>query len=119
VRIQNPIRLNDFSEPQPDVSLLRWRDNFYRGDHPRPEDVLLVVEVADSTVQTDRAVKVPLYARSGIPEAWVVSIPDEQVEVYSEPISGAYRVTKVFGRAETAHAHTVPNLAVGVAELLG
>jgi Uma2 family endonuclease len=68
VRVQNPIRLNDFSEPQPDVTLLRWRDVLYRNAHPRPADVLLVVEVADATVQTDRTVKLPLYAQADISE---------------------------------------------------
>ena len=68
IRVQSPVRLNDFSEPQPDVALLRWRDDFYRSAHPTPADVLLVVEVSDTTVETDRKVKVPLYARAGIPE---------------------------------------------------
>ena len=116
---QNPIRLNDFSEPQPDVAVARWRDDFYRGDHPRPEDVILVIEVSDSTLHIDRAVKVPLYARSGIPEAWVVNIPDGQIEVYSGLAGGAYHITKVFNRGATAHAHTDPEIAVSVAELLG
>lgn len=116
---QNPVRLNDFSEPQPDVALLRWRDDFYREAHPRPDDVLLVVEVADSTVLSDRAVKVPLYARSGIPEVWVVSLPDERVEVYSAPSGAAYGRTVLFGRGEQARSATVEGLAVSVSELLG
>lgn len=69
VRVQSPIRLDDFSEPQPDVTLLRWRDDFYRGGHPTPANVLHVVEVADTTVVTDRTIKIPLYAHAGIPEA--------------------------------------------------
>ncbi|MDQ3917533.1 MAG: Uma2 family endonuclease, partial [Acidobacteriota bacterium] len=68
VSTQDPIRLDDFSEPQPDVALLRWREDFYRHAHPTPADVLLVVEVADTTVESDRQVKIPLYARAGIPE---------------------------------------------------
>ena len=119
VATQNPIRLNDFSEPQPDITLLRWRDDYYRGAHPAPADVLLVIEVADTTVVADRKVKVPLYARAGIAEAWLVNIPEERVEIYSDPADGAYRRAEVFGRGEEARSHTVEGLAVSVGELLG
>ena len=119
VATQNPVRLNDISEPQPDVALLRWRDDFYRGAHPTPEDVLLVVEVADTTVVKDKTLKVPLYARAGIAEAWLVNIPEELVEIYSEPAGGVYRRAEVFGRGAEARSHTVEGLAVAVGELLG
>ncbi len=119
VRAQNPIRLSDFSEPQPDVALLRWRDDFYRGAHPRPADVLLLIEVADTTIGADKAVKVPLYATSGIPETWIVNLPDEQIEVYADPAGGAYKIAKTYRRGETAQAHTLSNLSVAVAEVLG
>ena len=119
VRAQNPIRLSDFSEPQPDIALLRWRDDFYRQRHPTPADVLLVVEVAGTTVGTDRAVKVPLYAAAGIPETWIVNLPDEQIEVYAEPADGTYQIVKHYRRGERAQSHTVADLAVSVAEVLG
>jgi len=119
IGIQDPIRLNDFSEPQPDVSLLRRRDDFYHDAHPTPADVLLVIEVADTTVETDRKVKIPLYARAGIKEAWIVNIPDERVEVYTDPSGEAYAQVKEFGRGERAQSETLANLVVGVAELVG
>lgn len=119
VRVQNPVRLSDFSEPQPDVALLRWRDDFYRAAHPAPADVLLVVEVAETTVAADRKVKVPLYARAGIAEAWLVNIPEGRVEVYSDPAGGVYQRTEVFGRGAEARSHTVAGLSVAVGELLG
>ena len=119
VRVQNPIRLSDFSEPQPDVALLRWRDDFYRSAHPTPADVLLVVEVADTTVETDREVKVPLYARTGIPEVWLVNIPDGRIEAYSDQSGDSYRRVEHFGRGASARSHTVEGLAVEVAEVLG
>jgi len=119
VATQNPIRLSDFSEPQPDVSLLRGRDDYYGDGHPAPADVLLVIEVADTTVVKDRTIKVPLYARYGVPEAWLVNISEEQVEVYSDPADGAYRRAEVFGRGAEARSHTVEGLAVSVGELLG
>jgi len=119
VRVQSPIRLNDFSEPQPDVSLLRWRDDFYRGAHPTPADVLLVVEVSDTTTETDRKVKVPLYARAGIPEAWLVNIPDGRIEVYSDPSGDAYGQVKQFERGEQAQSSTLKELVMSVDELFG
>ncbi|MFL6228712.1 MAG: Uma2 family endonuclease [Pyrinomonadaceae bacterium] len=119
VRVQNLIRLNDFSEPQPDVTLLRWREDFYRGAHPTPADVLLVVEVADATVVTDRTIKVPLYARARIAEVWVVNVPDERVEIYTEPLGDAYQSVAQFGRGERAQSPTVGGLSVSVDELFG
>jgi len=119
VRVQSPVRLNDLSEPQPDISLLRWRDDFYRDAHPTPGDVLLVVEVADATVVTDRKVKIPLYARAGVVEAWLVNIPEGQLEIYSDPAGGAYQRAEVFGRGAEARSHTVEGLAVSVGNLLG
>jgi Uma2 family endonuclease len=119
VRIQSPIRLDDFSEPQPDVALLRWRDDFYRHAHPTPADVLLVVEVADTTVETDRQVKIPLYARAGIPEVWLVNIPGERIEVYSDPEDETYRQVRRFGRGRRARSQSLEGFAVGVGEILG
>lgn len=119
VATQNPIRLDDFSEPQPDVALLRWRDDYYRDGHPTPADVLLVIEVADTTVMADRKVKLPLYARAGIPEAWLVNIPEDQVEIYSDPAGDIYLRAEVFGHGAEARSHTVEGLAVNVGELLG
>ena len=119
VSTQNPVKLNDFSEPQPDVSLLRWRDDFYRHAHPAPADVLLVVEVADTTIATDRLVKLPLYARAGIPEVWIVNLPDERVETYADPSGDAYQSVREFGRGEDAESQRVSNLSVNISELFG
>jgi Uma2 family endonuclease len=119
VSVQDPVRLNDFSEPQPDLALLRWRDDFYRHAHPTPNDVLLVVEVSDTTVAADRSVKIPLYAKAGIAETWIVNIPDGQVEIYSDPSGDSYQRIERFGRGAEARAHTVEGLAANVGELLG
>jgi len=119
VRVQNPIRLHDFSEPQPDVALLRPRDDFYRQAHPTPADVLLVIEVADTTVETDRSYKVPLYARAGISEAWLVNLPEERIELFAEPAGAAYQISRIFSRGEDVESHGVADLRVGVADVLG
>ncbi len=90
VRVQGPTRLNDNSEPQPDVMLLRWRDDFYRGGHPGPADVLLLVEVADTSVDYDRGAKLSAYARAAIPEVWIANLRDRRIEAYTEPADGEY-----------------------------
>jgi Uma2 family endonuclease len=119
VGVQDPVRLDDFSEPQPDLALLRWREDFYRASHPTPADVLLLIEVADTTVETDRRHKLPLYARAGVVEVWIVNLPGACVEVYAEPREGAYQRERVFARGETARSDSVADLVVPVAELLG
>ncbi|HEX8458726.1 MAG TPA: Uma2 family endonuclease [Pyrinomonadaceae bacterium] len=119
VSVQDPIRLNDFSQPQPDIALLRLRDDFYRGAHPTSADVLLVIEVADTTLAYDRQVKVPLYAKAGIGEAWIVNLSDEQIETYAGLAGGAYQTNVNFRRGEEGRAHTLTNLSVNVADVLG
>ncbi len=119
VRVQNPIQLDDFSEPQPDISILKRRDDFYRSSHPKPEDVLLVIEVSDTTLEYDRRVKVPLYARAGIAEAWVVNLAEERIEVYADPAEGAYRTAESRARGDEIQSRPLAALRVGVAEVLG
>ena len=87
---QNPIVLGIRSEPEPDIAVLRPRPDFYADAHPVAADVLLLIEVADSSLQYDLNVKVPLYARHGIPEVWVVDIAHRQVLRFSQPANGAY-----------------------------
>ncbi|MCB9126250.1 MAG: Uma2 family endonuclease [Caldilineaceae bacterium] len=90
VSIQGPIALDEFSEPQPDLALLVQRDDFYKHSLPRPADVALVIEVADSSLAYDRTIKMPLYARAGIPEAWIVNLIDRWIEVYRDPSTAGY-----------------------------
>ncbi len=119
VRSQNPLRLDDLSEPQPDVSLLRWRDDRYRAAHPTPGDVLLLVEVADSTLKEDRQIKAPLYARHGIPELWIVNLLASEVEVYTQPQNGRYQQHVVRRRGEQIAPEAFPDLLIAVDEIFG
>jgi Uma2 family endonuclease len=116
---KNPVRLNDFSEPEPDVALLRPRADRYRQAHPTPADVLLLIEVADTTAAYDRHVKVPLYARSDIPEVWLVDLQQNMIEVYARPVAGAYQVQRQYGRGERVSAETLAQLALDVDAALG
>jgi Uma2 family endonuclease len=119
ISVQNPVRLDDYSEPQPDVALVQARDDFYAGGHPGVEDVLLLVEVADSSEEYDRRVKVPLYARAGIPEAWVVNLNRNVVEVFSNPVGGDYVEQREARPGEVVGASLVPLLVVEVSGILG
>ena len=119
ISVQDPVRLDDFSEPVPDVALLQPREDFYAAQHPTPKDVLLIVEVSDSTTFTDRNVKVPLYARAEIPEVWLVNLPKQVIEVYSEPAEGKYQKAKTFSLDEVLTSPTLANLSLRVEEIIG
>ena len=114
VSIQNPTRLNNRSEPQPDVMLLRWRDDFYRRGHPGPADVLLVIEVADTTVDYDRGAKLSAYARAGIPEVWIVTRQNRRIEAYTEPESGTYATVRHAGSGASIAPLAFPDVVLEV-----
>lgn len=99
--VQNPVQLDVYTEVQPDVALLRRREDFYSRSHPTPSDVLLAVEVADTSAAYDREVKLPLYARSGVPEVWLVDLNESAVEVYAAPERGEYRESRRVARGES------------------
>lgn len=116
VSVQNPIVLDEHSAPQPDIVLLRWRDDYYRGAHPRPADVLLVIEVCDTTLRYDRDVKVPLYARYGIPEVWLLELEQRRLERYRQPEQGEYRRIESHADGAVTPVH-LPEIAVSLADL--
>ncbi|HEX5704531.1 MAG TPA: Uma2 family endonuclease [Pyrinomonadaceae bacterium] len=119
VSVQDPIRLNDWSEPQPDVAILKFRKDYYREGHPGPDDVLLVIEVAETTVNYDRHVKMPLYARAGISEALLFNLPEDRLEYFSRPESGMYQVNRILSRGERFESTSVPGLTLDVETSLG
>lgn len=119
VWVQNPLRLGKHDEPQPDVLLLRLRPDDYRKAHPTPADVLLVIEVADSSVRYDRETKLRLYADAGIPEAWLVVLPSDTIEVWTEPEADGYRTIRQVRRGESLHPIMLPAVEIGADEVLG
>lgn len=119
VWVQNPIRLDDYSEPEPDVAVLKPRDDFYGKSLPTPADVLLVVEVSETTLDYDRKRKLPLYARAGVPEVWVVDLVGELVETFAEPSGDAYGLTGRALRGEELVASAVRGLRLLVSDILG
>jgi Uma2 family endonuclease len=89
--IQSPIRLGNYTEPEPDIVLLKPRNDFYKKSLPQPEDILLLIEVADSSVDYDRKIKIPLYAEHGVPEVWLIDLNLNQIEIYLEPSKDGFR----------------------------
>ncbi|MDQ3252827.1 MAG: Uma2 family endonuclease [Acidobacteriota bacterium] len=114
VWVQNPVQVNDYSEPLPDVALLKPRDDFYAQANPQPADVLLIIEVADSSVEYDREIKMPLYAQSGIPEVWLINLPQDTLEIYTQPLGEAYRQIRLVKRGESLTAQTISSLALTI-----
>jgi Uma2 family endonuclease len=114
---QNPISLSEHGEPQPDLALL---EGLPAGRLPGPAEISLVIEVADTSLAYDREQKLPLYAEAGIPEAWIVDLSEDRIEVYSEPAPGGAGYGKVsrLSRGEDLVSPTVPGLSFGVAEVL-
>jgi hypothetical protein len=115
VAIQNPVPLNNNSEPQPDLAILRYRQDFYSLAHPTPADVLLIIEVSDTTLKFDREVKVPLYASEGIIEVWIVNLQDRVLERYWQLEQGEYQNIQTYGMGESL---SILDLAIAVDEML-
>jgi Uma2 family endonuclease len=118
VSVQNPVVLNDFSEPEPDISILRLRGDFYGAAHPTATDVLLVIEVADTSFAYDHEIKLPAYARSGIPEVWLVDLPAETVGVHTELLNGSYRTVRSYRRGDSITPLHFPDLSIEIASIL-
>ncbi len=117
VSVQNPLRLGPHQEPEPDVALLRPSA---AGRVPEAADALLVVEVADTTLATDRAVKAPRYAAAGVPEVWIVDLQEERVEVYRRPGAAGYTDVRTVGTDETLTLTAIPEAGdVAVAAMFG
>jgi len=114
---QNPIRLNDQSEPQPDMALLKPRPDFYENAHPQPADILLIIEVADSSVDFDRETKLPLYAKAGIPELWIVDLTQRRVEMYQQPSGEKYTSVSQLNHSEQATPQAFPTCKIPLQEI--
>lgn len=119
VWVQNLIRLDEHSEPQPDLSLLKSREDFYAQAHPGPENVLLVVEVAETSIDYDREVKLPLYARAGISEVWLVDLAAGCVEIYQTPSAQGYGERRQVRPGQSLSPLAFPDLDMAVSDILG
>ncbi len=118
VAVRNPVQLDDRSEPQPDFAVLKWRDDDYRRSTPRPDEVLLLIEIADSSLTYDRNVKRSLYARHGIPEFWIVNLAENVVEVCRSPEGEQYTSMSRVGREGVLEPQLLPGAGIPVAALI-
>jgi len=119
IRGQNPIRLSHQSEPLPDLIVLKYREDYYRKNHPTADDVYLLVEVADSSIDFDRRKKIPLYAKHNIPEYWIINLTSHCIEVYRRPAGGQYNDIHYFSAGQSLAPQTFPDLRFSVSHILG
>ena len=119
VRVQSPVVLGQRAEPEPDVTLLRPPFERYQEVHPGPAEIMLVIEVADTSVEHDRDVKIPLYARGGVPEVWLVDLSAHRIEVYRDPAGGGYADVTSVSPGETLTPLEVPSATLSVDRILG
>ena len=119
IGVQDPIELSYRCEPQPDISVLRPRIDFYANAHPQPGDILLLIEVSDTSLSYDRDEKVPLYARANVPEVWLVDLNNARIEVYREPTINGYRQVSVMTGDERLSPRCLPQLSITPREVLG
>jgi len=117
IGVQDPITIGDHSEPEPDISILHFRKDFYANDHPNPEDVHFLIEVSLSTIRLDKAVKKKLYSSANIPEYWIVNLEEEQVEIYRQPINGEYATEQILNKEDTIFLEKF-DLKIEVAKLV-
>lgn len=118
VRTQGAIRISDDSEPEPDIALLRFREDFYAANQPTPTDILLVVEVSDTTLTYDREVKINLYCQAGITEAWIMNLVEDCIEVFTGPGPEGYAQHAVYRRGDCITPAALPDVELVVEDLL-
>ncbi len=118
IRTQDPIRLDNFSEPEPDLAIVKGTMFDYAEQHPVPEDIYLVIEVADSTLKQDCQVKDKLYARSSIAEYWVVDINNRQVHIFRDPTATGYTSQLILAETHSISPLAFPDLVLSIASIL-
>jgi Uma2 family endonuclease len=119
VAVQNPSSIDDMSEPVPDILLLKPRADFYSERHPVPADILLAIEVSNTTLRFDTKVKAPLYAEAGICEYWILNIPKNVLEVRSDPVNGVYTRHEILKYGQSVSAGAFPEVSFRVEDILG
>jgi Uma2 family endonuclease len=117
VRTQNPVFLSLHSEPQPDIALLRPRSDFYRSSHPTPADVVLIVEVADTSLAYDTQIKLPLYARHGIPEVWLTDLPNRRFLVHRTPTPTGFQDVQTLTDLSAVTPLSLPGVSIDLSDV--
>lgn len=118
VRTQGPISIPELSEPEPDITLLKPKADFYADQHPGPQDIYLVVEVSDTTLEFDRNEKLALYAKAGIPEYWIINLAAQQIECYTQPQGKLYKYCTFATANDQLSTNSFPDKSFNVNQLL-
>jgi Uma2 family endonuclease len=120
VSVQSPVRLNRYNEPEPDIALLRPRaDRYQAGEPPSPADILLLIEVASTSLAYDRRIKLPLYARHGVPEVWIVDLDALAIDVHRGPVGDGYEACSTEDAGRLLEVSLLPGVFVSVADVFG
>jgi Uma2 family endonuclease len=119
VTVQNPARLNQYNEPQPDLILAKPRADYYSSQYPTGEDIFLMIEIADTTLRKDRNVKVPIYARLGVPEVWIGDLQHDRILVFRDPAGSSYQTSLTLQRGDSLSVAAFPEITFKVEDLLG
>ena len=119
ISVQNAVVISENSEPEPDVTVLRFREDFYVSGKAQVKDILLLIEVSDSTVSYDRTTKIRLYAEAGVHEVWLVNLPKQILEVHTEPNNGKYKVVRKLNKDESVSPKFLPELTIKISDILG
>jgi Uma2 family endonuclease len=117
VRIQAPVAIDQTSEPEPDISVVERRDDYYKSNHPTPNDILLLVEVAETSVEKDRGQKLHLYAKAGIPEYWIIDIERRVLIVHRDPLDDEYGFVQQHDASSTVAPQAFPGLPLELGPL--
>lgn len=119
IQTQNPVTVSEISEPQPDLILIAYREDRYASiGHPRPRDVLLLIEVSDSSLDYDRNTKLPYYASLAIPETWIANLRDDRIEAHAEPTPQGYRSTRIYQPGDTISPTAFPDIQINVSDII-
>jgi Uma2 family endonuclease len=119
VSIQNEFAIDRYNQPQPDVVLIRPREGFYGTKHPQPNEVALVIEVSETSIYHDRKVKLPIYARSGVPEVWIIDLNNDVIEICRQPKDRTFSSIQRHHRGEFISPEAFPDFLIKVDDLLG
>lgn len=119
VSIQNAVVISGISEPEPDVTLLKFREDFYASSKAEAKDVLLLIEVSDTTIKYDRTVKLGIYAQAQVAEVWLVNLPRQILEAHLQPENGKYRVVEKYEKSQTVVPTLLPDVKLKVSDIIG
>jgi Uma2 family endonuclease len=118
IATQNSVTLSPYSEPEPDIAVVRFREDFYTIRHPSPDEILLIIEVADSSLEYDRLIKMPVYAHAQVPEAWIVNLSDRVIEVFRDPTDSGYKSSFIAQSDEVLSPLRLPFLQIKPTDIL-